>query len=109
MPMGSTESQSGLVRLLKRYGAKAGIIAVGAALAVGSLQQTRFLPKPPIVQHPFPDVLSGRATALASPDSTKPWNVLGANVEHDRIAYWMTKLTTTARAGVEAALGRQAE
>src|SRR5260370_42121359 len=105
----SADSQSGLVRLIKRYGARAGIIAVGTAVAVGSLQQTRFLPKPPIIQHPFSDVLTGRATALASSDSTKSANALGANVEHDRIAQWMTKLTTTMRVGVEAALGRKSQ
>ncbi len=111
----SGDSQSGLVRLIKRHGAKAAIIAVGAAVAVGSLQQTSFLPKPPIVQHPFSDLLTGRAAALASSDSTKsanvlgPTNVLGANVEHDRIAQWMTKLTTTMRAGVEEALGRKSQ
>jgi hypothetical protein len=109
MPTRSADSQSGLVRLVKRYGAKAGIIAVGAAIAVGSLQQTRFLPKPPIIQHPFSDALTGRATALASSDSTKSANVLGANVEHDKIAQWMTKLTTTMRTGVEAALGRKSQ
>lgn len=105
----SPDSQSGLVRLVKRYGAKAGIIAVGVAVAVGSLEKTSFLPKPPIIQHPFSDALTGRATALASSDSTKSANVLGANVEHDRIAQWMTKLTTTMRTGVEAALGRKSQ
>lgn len=109
MPTRSGDSQSGLVQLFRRYGAKAGIIAVGAAIAVGTLQKTSFLPKPPIIQHPFSDALTGRATALASPDSTKSANVLGANVEHDRIAQWMTKLTTTMRAGVEAALGRKSQ
>ena len=107
MPMRSDDSKSGLVRVLKRYGAKAGIVAVGAAIAIGSLQETRFLPKPPIVQHPFADVATGRATAGDS--SAKPWNVLGDNVEHDRIAYWMNKLTTTARSGVETALGRKSK
>jgi soluble lytic murein transglycosylase-like protein len=103
----SPTTQSGLVRALKRYGAKAGIIAVGAAIAIGSLEQTRFLPKPTIVQHPFADVASGRATAGDS--ANRPWNVLGQNVEHDRIAYWMNKLTTTARGGVETALGRKSK
>jgi hypothetical protein len=105
--MRSDGSKSGLVRVLRRYGAKVGIVAVGAAIAVGSLQKTRFLPKPPIVQHPFADAASGRATAGES--GTKPWNVLGDNVEHDRIAYWMNKLTTTARSGVETALGRKSK
>jgi hypothetical protein len=95
--------------MVKRYGVKAGIIAVGAAFAVGTLQQTRFLPKPPIIQHPFSDALTGRATALASSDSTRSANVLGANVEHDRIAQWITRLTTTMRTGVEAALGRKSQ
>src|SRR3954471_11567027 len=105
MPTRSDDSKSGFVRALKRYGAKVGIVAVGIALAIGSLQQTKFLPKPPITQRPFADVASGRATAGDS--AAKPWNVLGQNVEHDRIAYWMNKLTTTARAGVETALGRK--
>ena len=107
MPTRSVDSQSGLVRLLKRFGAKATIIVVGAAIAVGSLQQTSFLPHPAIVQHPFADALSGRATG--SDSSTRPWNVLDANVEHDRIAYWMAKLTTTMRSGVEASLGRKSQ
>ena len=101
----SGDRESGLVRILKRYGAKASIIAVGAAIAVGSLEQMHFLPKPSIVQHPFADVASGRATAGDS--ASRPWNVLGQAVDHDRIAYWMNRLTTTARAGVETALGKK--
>jgi hypothetical protein len=101
----STNRKSRLVRLAKRYGAQAGIIAIGAVVAVASVENTHFLPKPPIIQHPFADVARGRATTTAN----QPWNVLGANVEHDRIAYWMNKLTTTARAGVEAALGRKSQ
>src|SRR4051794_35870129 len=102
MPTRSTES-SRLVGYVKRFGVKAGIIAVGAAIAVGSLQQTRFLPKPAVVEHPFSAVL-GRVTA-STPDTNKI--VLGANVEHDKIAQWITRLTTTMRGGVETALGRK--
>jgi hypothetical protein len=97
--------RSGRIRLLKRYGAQAGVIAIGAVVAVASLENTRYLPRPPIIQRPFADVVRGRATAAAN----QPWNILGANVEHDRIAYWMNKLTTTARAGVEVALGRKSQ
>lgn len=103
------DSQSGPVRFVKRFGAKAAIILIGAGVAVGTLQQTSFLPKPPIVQHPFSDVLTGSATALASSDSANLLTVLGGNVEHDRISQWMTKLTTTMRSGVEAALGRKSQ
>lgn len=103
MPTRSPES-SGLIRFAKRFGIKAGIIVVGAAIAVGSLQQTRFLPKPPIIEHPFSDVLGARAT---SSDTGR--SVLGANVEHDRIAQWVTKLTTTMRSGVEASLGKKSK
>ena len=40
-------------RVAKKYGAQAAIIAVGAAFAVGSLEKTRFLPKPAVTPKPF--------------------------------------------------------
>ena len=104
MPTTSNEQQGGLGRLAKRYGAQAAIIAVGALFAVGTLQNTRFLPKPKVVGRPFADVLTEKAVA-----ATRPWSVLDAGVEHDRIAHWMAVLTGSQRRGVEQTLGKKTQ
>lgn len=104
MPTTSAKPQGGVRRLAERYGAKAAIIAIGAAFAVASLQNTEFLPKPKITERPFADALTPKVLAAA-----KPWSILDAGVEHDRIAYWMDKLTGGQRRGVEQTLGKKTQ
>ena len=92
-------------RIAKRYGAKAAIIAVGAAFAVASLQRTSFLPKPPVIEKPFADVLTPKAVAAA-----KPWAILDAGQEHDRIEKWIQRLTSPGqKRGVEQTLARKTQ
>jgi hypothetical protein len=99
----SPTPRSRLGRLAKRYGAQAAIIAVGAAFAVGSLQRTRFLPRPKITEKPFAAVLTPKVEAAA-----KPWAILDAGREHDRITRWIERLTSPGqKGGVEQTLARK--
>ena len=99
------EGVSALGRIAKRYGAKVAIVAVGAAFAVGTLQKTRFLPKPPIVEKPFADALTPKVEAAA-----KPWAILDAGHENDRIAKWVQRLTSPGqKRGVEQTLAKKSQ
>lgn len=101
----TTKSQGGLSRLARRYGARAAIIAVGAVFAVGTLENTRFLPKPKIAERPFAEVLTPKVEAAA-----KPWAILDAGVEHDRIATWIQRLTSPgSKRGVEQTLAKKSQ
>ena len=96
---------SALGRIARRYGAKAAIIVVGAAFAVGSLERTRFLPKPRITEKPFAAALTPKAEAAA-----KPWAILDAGHEHDRITQWIQRLTSPGqKRGVEQTLAKKSQ
>ena len=99
----TTKSRGGIGRLAKRYGAQAAIIAVGAAFAVGTVQKTRFIPKPPVTEKPFAAVLTPKVEAAA-----KPWSILDAGHEHDRISQWIVRLTSPGqKRGVEQTLAKK--
>jgi soluble lytic murein transglycosylase-like protein len=101
----TTKSQGGFRRLARRFGAQAAIIAVGAAFAVGSLERTRFLPKPNIVERPFADALTPKVEAAA-----RPWAILDAGREHDRITTWVNRLTSGGtKRGVEQTLAKKSK
>ena len=101
----TTKSRGGFRRLAKRYGAQAAIVAVGAAFAVASLQETSFLPKPPVTEKPFASVLTAKVEAAA-----KPWAVLDAGHENDRIQKWIDRLTSPgAKPGVEQTLAKKGQ
>jgi hypothetical protein len=96
---------SALGRITKRYGAKTAIVLVGAAFAVGSLQRTRFLPKPKLVEKPFADALTPKVEAAA-----KPWAILDPGKEHDRITLWIQRLTSPGqKRGVEQTLAKKSQ
>jgi hypothetical protein len=110
MPTTSTKSPSGFRRLAARYGPKVAIIATGVLVAIGTLPQTQFLPKPTVTEKPFADVLGAKTAARkAAEAAVKPWSVLDAGVEHNLIAKWMDRLTTSQRRGVEQTLGRKTQ
>lgn len=103
MPTTSPTSQGSFRGLAKRYGARAAIIAVGAAFAVGTLKDTHFLPKPTLVEQPFADVMKPKVNA-----AVKPWAILDAGEEHSRITSWIERLTSAgSRRGVEQTLGKK--
>jgi hypothetical protein len=91
--------------VLRRYGPQAAIIAVGAAFAVASLQGTHFLPKPAVTEKPFASVLTPKVEAAA-----KPWAILDAGHEHDRITQWIERLTSPGQKhGVEQTLAKKSK
>lgn len=97
------KTRGGIGRLARRYGVKGAIMVVGAAFAVASLQETSFLPKPPITEKPFAAVLTPKVEAAA-----KPWAVLDAGHENDRIQSWIERLTSPgAKRGVEQTLAKK--
>jgi hypothetical protein len=97
--------RAGLSRFAKRHGARAGIIVVGAVFAIGTLEKTRFLPKPDLAARPFAEVLAPATEAV-----TKPWAVLDAGVEPDRIATGVKRLTAPgAKRGVEQTLAKKSQ
>ena len=99
----TTKSHGGFRRLARRYGAQAAIIAVGAGFAVGTLQKTSFLPKPKVTERPFAAVLTPKVEA-----AVKPWSILDAGHEHDRISTWIARLTSPgSKRGVEQTLAKK--
>jgi hypothetical protein len=99
------QSRGGFRQVARRYGVKAAIIAVGAAFAVGTIERTRFLPKPKITEKPFAAALTPKVVAAA-----KPWAILDAGHEHDRITAWIQRLTSPGqRHGVEQTLAKKSQ
>src|SRR6185436_2494520 len=79
------------------------IISVGAVFAFGTLERTRFLPKPKLTEKPFAAVLTPTVDAAA-----RPWAILDAGREHDRITNWIERLTSPGQKhGVEQTLARK--
>ena len=78
---------------------------MGAVFAFGTLERTRFLPKPKIGEKPFAAVLTPKVEAAA-----KPWAILDAGHEHDRITKWIERLTSPGqKTGVEKTLARKTQ
>src|SRR4051812_33111702 len=99
MPMRWTFRSPDFKTALKRFGVKAGIVAVGGLVAVGSVNRVTYLPKTPLAQR---IVAEAPVAALPTPwgttraaDSTVAPGGLDAGLEHDRIAYWVKRLSTT--------------
>lgn len=99
------KTRSGLRRIASKYGPQAAIILVGAGFAVASLQRTTFLPKPPIREKPFSSVLTPKVEAVV-----KPWAILDAGHEHERITKWIDRLTSSGQKhGVEQTLAKKSK
>lgn len=113
MPTTSIKSAGGFRGLAARYGPKVAIIAAGVLVAIGTLPETQYLPKPTVIEKPFSNVLGVRTATetakSAAEAAAKPWSVLDAGVEHNLIAYWTNRLTTSQRGGVEKTLGRKSQ
>src|SRR4051812_10587595 len=105
MPTTSTSMTSGgLRRLAKRFGAQAAIVAVGAGLAVGTVQHATYLPRPTVVEQPFAHVLASK-----EPDSTVMKTDFMVGLDHPRVTQWIERLSSSLKAGFEKTLGRKSE
>jgi hypothetical protein len=98
-------------RFVGRYAIKAAIIAAGGIVAIGTVNRAEFLPQTSLVER----VVASAPVAVPtpwgttpSPDSTIAPGGLDAGVDHDRIDYWMRRLSTTMSGAFSRTLGRKA-
>jgi len=105
MPTTSTSKTLGVLRrLATRFGAQAAIIAVGAGIAVGTVEHATYLPKPPVVERPFAQVLGQTADS-----STVVKTDFSVGLDHPRVTYWIDRLTSSLKAGFEKTLDKNSQ
>jgi membrane-bound lytic murein transglycosylase D len=102
-----------MASMLRRFGVKAAIVAAGGVIAVGSINRATYLPRTPLAKRMV-------AEAPASPLPT-PWGTtrsadsavapggLDAGMDHDRIKYWVKRLSTTMGHDFVRQLGRKSK
>ena len=107
--------------VVARFGIKAGIIALGGAIAVGTVHRTAYLPHTSVgaavTAHNPADsamLLAKLSKATAAPVIGAPTTVattggLDLNVNHSRVDYWVNKLTTSMASDFSKALGRKSQ
>ncbi|HEY4305157.1 MAG TPA: lytic transglycosylase domain-containing protein [Gemmatimonadaceae bacterium] len=98
--------------MLKRWATQAGIIVVGAVVAVGTLRQGSPIARTPLVRQ----LASGDSTARAkmgsliaassTPGSMLAPGGLDGGLEHPRIDFWVNRLSTTMAGSFKTSLGR---
>lgn len=94
-----------------RYAIKAGIIALGGIVAVGTLHRTTYLDHTPLMAKvaAADSAANARMTSLiaaASPSARVRRSELDAGIEHPRIDQWVSRLSTTMSGGMAVSLGR---
>lgn len=94
----TSSSLSSAGSVIRRFGIKAAIVVSGVAVAAGTLHKTTYMSHTPLAE---------RIVASAPTNVKTPWGTsrsadsaiapggLDAGVEHDRIAYWVKRLSTT--------------
>jgi len=97
--------------MLKRWVIQTGIIAVGAVVAVGTLQHGSPIAKTPLVQQLAAGDSMARAkmsslVASASPAPPASAGGLDGGIDHPRIDYWVTRLSTTMASSFKTSLDR---
>lgn len=96
----------------KRWTTQAGIIALGAAVAIGTLKHGTYIDQAPLVQRltAGDSAASAKLSSLvgASSSASKPATIalLDDGISHPRIDYWIHRLTTNLSEGFETSLGR---
>jgi membrane-bound lytic murein transglycosylase D len=98
-----------------RYGIKAGIFALGVGVVVGTANRTNYLPKTSLVQRlvasapaPASQTVAFDITHRAAALHVAPGG-LDAGLEHERITYWVNRLSTTLSGGFEQSLQRMSK
>jgi hypothetical protein len=95
-----------------RYGIKAGIVALGAVLAARSLDKTTYLAATPLVQRvaeSAPVHTVGSDILRRTPSNRIAPGGLDAGLEHERITYWVDKLSTSFSGGFQRSLSRMSQ
>jgi soluble lytic murein transglycosylase-like protein len=98
--------------MLKRWVIQTGIIAVGAVVAVGTLQHGSPIAKTPLVRQLAAGDSVARAkmsslvTASSSSGATASSGGLDGGIDHPRIDYWVNRLSTTMASSFKTSLTR---
>src|ERR1043166_5915615 len=101
--------------VVARFGIKAGIVALGGAIAVGTIHRTTYLPHTTIGAAVASTAPADSATLLAklskavAPGATAPATTVGGldlNVDHSRIDFWVNRLTTSMASEFSRSLAR---
>ena len=97
MGWGSTTTQT-VKRSLARFGIKAGIVVAGVIVAAGTVHRATYLPQTSLAKRIVTDapvnLKTPWGTSIAAASSVAPGG-LDAGLNHDRIQYWVTRLSTT--------------
>ncbi len=97
-----------------RVGMQASIIVAGTVVAAGSLNNRPLLSRPTLVERivesaPTPSTTVASALLKRTPASKVAPGGLDAGLEHERITYWVNRLSTTLARGFEQSLGRMSK
>jgi hypothetical protein len=99
-------------RTLGRFGIKAAIVVSGVAVAAGTIHKATYLPRTPLVERMAAaapvNVKTPWGTSRAADSSVAPGG-LDAGVDHDRISYWVKRLSTSMSGDFGRVLGRKAK
>jgi soluble lytic murein transglycosylase-like protein len=95
----------------KRWTIQAGVIALGAVVAVGTLERGHYVAKAPLVRQVAAGDSAARAKmnsllAGAAPTRVATAGGLDNNVEHPRVDYWVNRLSTSMGGGFKTSLQR---
>ncbi|MDB4874992.1 MAG: hypothetical protein JWM41_1438 [Gemmatimonadetes bacterium] len=108
----TSSSGKSLKQTLARFGIKAAIVVSGVAVAAGTIHKQTYLPRTPlakrIVASAPVNVKTPWGTTHAADSSVAPGG-LDAGVDHDRISYWVKRLSTTLSADFARTLERKAK
>src|SRR3954470_1307243 len=98
--------------MLKRWVIQTGIIAAGAVVAVGTLRRDSPITRAPLIQQLSAGDSAARAKmsslmlASAPTSPTVSSSSLDRGIDHPRIDYWVTRLSTTMASGFKTSLDR---
>ena len=95
--------------MLKRWVIQTGIITVGAVVAVGTLRHESPIAQTALVQQLASGDSAARAkmsSLVAANDSPRANSGLDGGIEHPRIDYWVTRLSTTMSGSFKISLNR---
>ena len=105
-------SSETLKRSLARFGLRAGIVLAGIAVAAGTIHRTAYLPSTPLAKRLVAsapvNIRTPWGTSIAADSSVAPGG-LDAGLDHDRIQFWVHRLSTTLAGDFARMLERKAK
>ncbi len=99
-------------RAIRRFGMKAGIVVAGTIIAAGSIHRASYLPHTPLAERLVANAPTNVKTpwgTTVSADSSIAPGGLDAGLDHDRIAYWVNRLTGSMKLDFAATLAKKAK